>query len=257
MKKVALVTGGSRGIGLGIAEELAWGGFNLVLSGRRTASEVADSIEHLKHCGADVLYCVSDVSNAEARKSLLDSVRERFGRLDVLVNNAGVAPSTRADVLEITEESYETVMMINLQGPFFLTQAVSEWMLEQKGLDPEYTGVIINISSVSAETVSINRSEYCISKAGMSMMTKLFATRLGAHDISVFEIRPGIVKTDMTNAVVDKYNKLIMEGDLCVIKRWGFPSDVGVVAAAMASGRMPYCVGQVINVDGGLSLSRL
>jgi len=257
MKKVALITGGSRGIGLGIAEELAWGGFNLVLSGRSDASEVSESIEHLKHCGAEVLYCVSDVSFPEARKNLLQSVRERFGRLDVLVNNAGVAPATRQDLLDLTEESYDRVMMINLQGPFFLTQKTAQWMLEQKSLDNEYNGVIINIGSVSAEMVSLNRGEYCISKAGVSMMTQLFAARLSAHDISVFEIRPGIIKTDMTNTVVEKYNKLINEGDLCVMKRWGFPKDVGKVAAVMAAGKMPYSVGQVIKVDGGLSLQRL
>jgi 3-oxoacyl-[acyl-carrier protein] reductase len=227
------------------------------LSGRRNVSEVAEAIEHLKHCGAEVLYCVSDVSSSADRDDLQQSVRDRFGRLDVLVNNAGVAPATREDLLDMTEASYERVMMNNLQGPFFLTQQFAEWMLEQKSLDNNYTGVIINVGSVSAEMVSLNRGEYCISKAGVSMMTQLFAARLSAHDISVFEIRPGIIKTNMTNAVVEKYNKLINEGDLCVIKRWGFPEDVGKVAAVMAAGKMPYCVGQVIKVDGGLSLARL
>ena len=257
VKKVALITGGGRGIGLGVAEELAVSGFNLVLSGRRAESAVSESIEHLKQCGAEVLYCVSDVSHAEARKTLIHSVRERFGRLDVLVNNAGVAPTAREDVLAITEASYERVMTINLQGPFFLTQAVAEWMLEQKADHCEYAGTIINIGSISADVVSINRAEYCLSKAGMSMMTKLFAARLSDQGISVFEIRPGIIKTDMTKTAVDTYNQLINEGDLCVIKRWGFPADVGKVAAVMAAGKLPYCVGQVITVDGGLSLTRL
>ncbi len=257
MKKIALITGGSRGIGLGIAEKLAEEGYNLVLSGRRDPSEVEDALDLLRNLGARVLYCVSDISDAEARAKLLADTKEYFGRLDVLVNNAGVAPMARMDVLDTTEESYERVMMINLQGPFFLSQAAASWMLEQRGIDPEFCGTIINIGSISSKMTSLNRGEYCISKAGMSMMTKLFAARLSGHGISVFEIRPGIVKTDMTNSVAEKYNKLILEGDLCVIKRWGFPADVGTVAASMATGKMPYCVGQVITVDGGLSLARL
>jgi len=257
MKKVALITGGSRGIGRGIAEKLAKAGFNLVISGIRDAASVAGAVKHLEEMGAEVLYCVSDVSGSADRKELLSAVKERFGRLDVLVNNAGVAPDVRTDMLEVMEESFERVMKINLQGPFFLTQAVGEWMLLQKAYDSEYTGVIINIGSISAEVVSVKRGEYCISKAGMSMMTKLFAARLGGHDIFVYEIRPGIVKTDMTSKVEDKYNALIEGGDLCVMKRWGFPADIGKVAAAMATGQLPYCIGQVVTVDGGMTLQRL
>jgi len=257
MDKTALITGGSRGIGFGIAEKLVSEGYNLVLSGRRPVENVEDAVTHLRNIGKRVMYYVSDISKPEDRIRLLDQTREYFGRLDVLVNNAGVAPKARVDILDATEESFEHVMMINLQGPFFLTQAASEWMLEQRATIPDYEGVIINIGSISADVVSLHRGEYCISKAGMSMMTQLFAARLSAHGISVFEIRPGIVKTDMTNAVVDKYNKLIFEGDLCVIKRWGSPDDVGTVAAAMATGKMPYSVGQVITVDGGLTLPRL
>jgi 3-oxoacyl-[acyl-carrier protein] reductase len=257
MKKVALITGGTRGIGLGIAEKFAHEGFNLVLNGRKRPEEVEELISHLRDFGARILYRDGDIADARARTRLLEEARDFFGRLDVLVNNAGVAPDVRADLLDMTEESYERVMRINLQGPLFLTQAAAEWMLEQRSIDPQFRGTVINIGSISAEFVSLNRGEYCISKAGMSMMTKLFAARLGSHDISVFEIRPGIMRTDMTSAAADKYNRLITEGDLCVIKRWGYPADVGDVAVAMASGKMAYCVGQVITVDGGLSLQRL
>ncbi len=257
MKKVALITGGTRGIGMGIAEKFAHEGYNLVLSGRKRPEEVEDSFAPLRDLGARILYRASDIADAQARADLLTAAREFFGRLDVLVNNAGVAPEVRVDLMDMSEGSYERVMKINLQGPFFLTQAVAAWMLEQRAMEQRFCGTIINIGSVSSEFVSLNRGEYCISKAGMSMMTKLFAARLSGHEIAVFEIRPGIMRTDMTSAAADKYNKLILEGDLCVIKRWGYPADVGDVAVAMAGGKMAYCVGQVITVDGGLSLQRL
>ena len=257
MRKVALITGGSRGIGLGIAEKLARSNFDVVISGRRPAAEVADVVEQLRACGARVLYVASDIADSADRDNLIAEVRSKFGRLDVLVNNAGVAPQVRCDLLEMSEESFRRVMQTNLHGPFFLTQSVALWMLEQRAVDSDFKGTIITISSVSAEIASVNRGEYCISKAGLSMLTKLFAARLGGDEISVFEIRPGIIKSDMTNAVSDKYNKLIVESDLCVIKRWGLPEDIGEVALAMAEGKLPYCVGQVITVDGGVSLQRL
>lgn len=257
MRKTALITGGSRGIGFGIAEKLAAEGYNLVLSGRRPAEEVEDSIRHLRAIGSSVRYCVSDISNARDRSALIARTRECFGRLDALVNNAGVAPEFRVDILNTSEESFNQVLKVNLRGPFFLTQAVSEWMLKQRSDSSEYNGVIINIGSISADVVSLNRAEYCISKAGVGMMTRLFAARLSGYGISVFEIRPGIIKTDMTNAAEEKYSKLLQESDLCVIKRWGLPEDIGRVAAALATGKMPYCVGQVITVDGGLTLPRL
>ncbi|MDD2600694.1 MAG: 3-ketoacyl-ACP reductase [Kiritimatiellae bacterium] len=257
MKKVALITGGTRGIGRGIAEKLAEAGFNLVISGIRDAASVSETVRCLEGLGAEVLYCASDVSNEEDRKELLAATKARFGRLDVLVNNAGVAPNIRTDILEALEESFERVMKINLQGPYFLTQAVATWMLVQKSYDADHTGVIINIGSISAEIVSIKRGEYCVSKAGISMMTRLFAARLGGHDIHVYEIRPGMVKTDMTSKVEDSYTRLIEDGELSVIKRWGTPADVGTVAVAMATGQLPYCVGQVVTVDGGVTLPRL
>lgn len=256
-EKVALVTGGGRGIGLGICEKLAAEGFNLVLSGRSDASAVADAVAKLESMGTKVLYCAGDVSSAEDRATLLAKINEQFGRLDVLVNNAGVAPDVRADILEATEDSFEWLMKINLQGPYFLTQACANWMIEQKQADDSFSGCIINIGSISASVVSPNRGDYCVSKAGMGMMTLLFAARLGEFAIPVFEIRPGIIKTDMTTGVTEKYDNLIDNTELLVEKRWGVPEDIGKLAAAMARGDMPYASGQVIYVDGGLTMTRL
>lgn len=257
MKKTALVTGGGRGIGFGISERLAAEGYNLVLSGRSEASKVADAVAKLEALGADVLYCSGDVASAEDREAMLAEIRARFGSLNLLVNNAGVAPKVRADILEATEESYEWIMKINLQGPYFLTQAVANWMIEQKQADASFAGCIINVGSISATVVSPNRGDYCVSKAGFGMMSSLFAARLGEQGIPVYEIRPGIIKTDMTAGVTEKYDNLIFNTDLLVEKRWGLPEDVGKLAAAMARGDMPYASGQAIYVDGGLTMSRL
>lgn len=259
-KKVALVTGGGRGIGFGICEKLAADGFNLVLSGRSDVSKVADSVQALEEMGAEVLYCSGDVSSAADRAAMLAEIKERFGRLDVLVNNAGVAPKVRADILDeenATEEGFEWIMKINLQGPYFLTQACAKWMVEQKQADDSFAGCIINVGSISATVVSPNRGDYCISKAGLGMMTSLFAARLGEFAIPVYEIRPGIIKTDMTAGVTEKYDNLIYNTELLVEKRWGFPEDIGKLAAAMARGDMPYATGQAIYVDGGLTMPRL
>jgi NAD(P)-dependent dehydrogenase (short-subunit alcohol dehydrogenase family) len=257
MKKVALVTGGGRGIGLGICEKLAADGFNLVLSGRSDASKVADSIQTLEKLGAEVLYCSGDVSSAEDRATMLAAIKEKFGRLDVLVNNAGVGAKVRGDLLDVEQENFEWILQINLLGPFALTQAVSKWMIEQKRADNSFGGCIINIGSISATVVSPSRGDYCISKAAVGMMTSLFAARLGEHAIPVYEIRPGIIKTDMTAGVTGKYDALISETDLLVEKRWGLPEDIGRLAAAMARGDLPYATGQSIYVDGGLTMTRL
>ncbi len=257
MKRTALVTGGGRGIGFGICEKLASDGFNLVLSGRSDASKVADSVQALEAMGAEVLYCSGDVSSAIDRAAMLKEIKARFGRLDVLVNNAGVAPRVRADILEADEDSFEWIMKINLQGPYFLTQAVANWMIEQKQATDSFEGCIINVGSISATVVSPNRGDYCISKAGLGMMSSLFAARLGEFAIPVYEIRPGIIKTDMTAGVTDKYDNLIHNTELLVEKRWGLPEDIGKLAAAMARGDMPYASGQAIYVDGGLTLPRL
>lgn len=256
MKKVALITGGSRGIGFGVAVELAKSGFDIAINGMRDESAVTEAIDILKSHGAEVLYCQGNVAEAEDRASILQQIKQRFNRLNVLVNNAGVAPNERKDILEASEESYERVMKINLQGPYFLTQAVANYMIEQQEANADFEGCIINVSSISSDVVSINRGEYCISKSGMAMMTQLYAVRMGAHNIPVYEIRPGVIKTDMTAGVKDKYDKLIESG-LFVQPRWGLPEDIGKAASALANRYFPYSTGQVIMVEGGMTIPRL
>ncbi len=256
MKKVALITGGTRGIGLGIATEMAKAGFNLALSGKREEASVAAVLEDLAGLGSEVAYFRSDVSVNDERRHLVDAVIKRFGKITVLVNNAGIAPSERRDILDATEESFVEVLHVNLQGPYFLTQSVANRMIEIKKQLPDEFFCIINVSSVSASFASVNRGEYCISKAGIAMATKLWATRLGEFDIPVYEIQPGVIRTDMTSGVQKKYDLLFQDG-LAIQARWGLPSDVGKVAAAMATGSMPYSSGQVVMVDGGMSIQRL
>jgi len=255
-KKVALVTGAAQGIGRGIAERLAEEGADLAICDVRDESAVAHVLEGLREKGSDVLYCRADVGDREARERMLGRVREHFGRLNVLVNNAGVAPKVRADILEAAEESFERVMRINLQGAYFLTQAAARWMIELKEADASFEACIVNISSISATVASPSRGEYCISKAALSMATRLWAARLGEFDIPVYEVRPGIIETPMTAGVKDKYDRLIREG-LCVQSRWGTPGDVAAAVAMLVRGDLPYSTGQVISVDGGLTLERL
>lgn len=255
-KRTALVTGGSRGIGLGIALALAREGFDLGINGVRDESAVAESIKQLRDAGAKVVYCQGDIGSSESRKRILDTFFSEFDQLNILVNNAGVGPKQRLDLLETTEESYDFVVGTNLKGPFFLSQAAARHMVEQKEKDAEFKASIINVSSISATVVSINRGEYCVAKAGLSMVTQLFATRLGEIGIPVYEVRPGVIKTDMTAGVTDKYEKLIKEG-LCVQPRWGQPDDIGKVVASLARGDFPYSTGQVVMVDGGLTIPRL
>lgn len=254
--KVALVTGGARGIGLGISRELAQAGFDLAICGVRPAECVAAAVESLQQGGRQVLYCQTDISCAEDRRRLIDAVRDHFGRLNVLVNNAGVAPRERRDILDATEESFDEVLRINLRGPYFLTQQAARWMIEQKEEDDSFGASIIFISSISATVASVNRGEYCLSKAGIAMASRLWAVRLGASGIPVYEVRPGIVLTDMTSAVQDKYDRLIREG-LLLESRWGLPEDVGRCVRALAVGDLPYATGQVIVLDGGMTIARL
>jgi NAD(P)-dependent dehydrogenase (short-subunit alcohol dehydrogenase family) len=249
------VTGGSRGIGFGIAAALAREGFDLAVCGVRDEAAAAEALAKLRAGGREVLYVQADVSKAADRQRLLAAVRERFGQLNVLVNNAGIAPRMRRDLLEATEESFDEVLGVNLRGPYFLTQAVARWMIEQKK-QSDCAMCIINVSSVSATLASTGRGEYCISKAGLSMATQLWAARLGEFGIPVYEVRPGIAQTDMTAAVQAKYDKLIAEG-LLVQPRWGTPDDTGRAVAMLARGDLPYSTGQVIMVDGGLTLPRL
>jgi 3-oxoacyl-[acyl-carrier protein] reductase len=255
-KRVALVTGGSRGIGRGIAECLADSGFDLAINGVRNATQVADVIDALEKRGAAVEYCQGNVGEAADRQAMIDAVRDRFGRLDVLVNNAGVAPEVRADILDATEESFDRLISINLKGPYFLTQLAARWMVEQRQTDAGFHGVIVNISSVSATEASINRGDYCISKAGIAMATQLWAHRLAEYGITVYEVRPGIITTDMTAAVKEKYDKLMAEG-LTVENRWGEPHDIGRAVATLARGDITYGTGNVLRIDGGLTLRRL
>ncbi|HET6429097.1 MAG TPA: 3-ketoacyl-ACP reductase [Phycisphaerae bacterium] len=250
---VALVTGASRGIGAAIALELARAGCDVAVLDVLDCKETTSGVEA---AGRKALALIGDVSAAADRKAALAAIEERFGRLDVLVNNAGVAPKVRCDILEATEESYDRVMSINLKGPYFLTQAAANWMIRQRSERPDGWMCIVNISSMSAYTASPSRGEYCLSKAGVSMATKLWAARLAEHGIGVYEVRPGIIRTDMTAAVKDKYDQLIA-GGLIPIRRWGLPADVARAVAACARGDLKFSTGEVINVDGGFHLRTL
>ena len=255
MKPVALITGGASGIGLGISEALAGVGFRLVVSGRRDVADVAEALAALQE-RTEVMYCCSDVAVAEQREELLREVREHFGALHCLVNNAGVAPERRCDLLDATEASYERVMRINLQGPYFLTQSAANWMLDQQVKDPESFYSIINIGSISATVASPSRGEYCLSKAAMRMMTSLYAVRLAEHGIQVYEVQPGLTLSGMTDAVMEQYTRKI-EAGICLQPRWGTPEDNGKAVAALATGQFPYSPGAVIPTDGGLMIQKL
>ncbi len=251
-QRVALVTGGTRGIGLGIARALARDGWSLALSGLRRRDEIAHVIEELAGIAPAVDYWPADIRKASDRAQLLQSAVTRFGTLDALVNNAGQAPRVRADLLDATEESFTDVMNTNLQGPYFLTQAVARFLVEHQSA----ARAIVFVTSVSAEMASPNRGEYCVSKAGLSMAAKLFALKLAEHSIPVYEVRPGIVATDMTAGVRESYDRRIADG-LIPDARWGQPEDVGRAVAALLRGDIPYATGTIITVDGGLSIPRL
>jgi 3-oxoacyl-[acyl-carrier protein] reductase len=254
-RKVAAITGGGRGIGLGISTALAKEGFDLALCGQREESEV-ESLAGLRQLGAQVLYAKADVAKTADREAFLDAIRKRFGRLDVLVNNAGIAPKVRADILEAGEESFDDLIRVNLRGPYFLTQKAAQWMIAQKKDDPARVQSIINITSISATVASTNRGDYCLAKAALGMSNQLWSVRLAEFGIPVYEVRPGVIKTDMTAGVTGKYDALIANG-LIPQNRWGFPEDVGKAAAMLARGDLPYSTGQVIMVDGGMTLAKL
>jgi NAD(P)-dependent dehydrogenase (short-subunit alcohol dehydrogenase family) len=249
--RTAIVTGGTRGIGLGIARALAAEGWQVVVSGVRPAADVAGVLDELAGLGGSAHYCASDIAVAADRARLVAESIERFGAIDALVNNAGRAPSVRADILDAGEESFETLMRTNLQGPYFLTQQVARHMAEHR----RGAGIVF-VTSVSAELASINRGDYCVSKAGLAMAARLFAVRLAPLAIPVFEVRPGVIATDMTARVKDVYDRRIADG-LVPEGRWGTPADVGRVVAALLRGEAPYATGSVIHVDGGLALGRL
>jgi len=254
--KAALVTGAARGIGKAIGLELARRGFDVAVNDIVSPSHGETAIADFEGLAGRAVYVRADISRAEGRAALVERARQEFGRIDLLVNNAGIAPRKRLDLLEATEESFDEVLAINLKGPYFLTQLVARWMIELKGSLSDYRPQIVNTSSISAYTSSPARGEYCISKAGVSMMTKLYADRLAEHGINVYEIRPGIIQTDMTAPVREKYDKLIAEG-LTPIRRWGQPHDIALAVAAIAEGLLPFSTGEVINVDGGFHLRRL
>ncbi|HOC55964.1 MAG TPA: 3-ketoacyl-ACP reductase [Verrucomicrobiota bacterium] len=265
MNPVALITGASRGIGRGIALELAKVGYDMVVNfasntaaAHQTAADcLAAAREGNKSVRVEI--CQADIAKGEDRHQLIGFTRAVLGRLDLLVNNAGVAPDVRADILEASEASFDRLIDINLKGPYFLTQLAAGWMIEQRraSVPPAaFRPSIITISSISAYTASVNRGDYCMSKAALSMLTSLYAARLAEHGINVYEIRPGVISTDMTGPVKEKYDKMI-EGGLTPIKRWGTPEDVGKAVAAIAQGLLPFSTGEVINVDGGFHLRRL
>ncbi len=256
MSRIALVTGAGRGIGRGIALALAEKGWSLAVNYRGNRSAADETIAALHALGADALAVQADISAAADRRRLVDETVTHFGAIDLLVNNAGMAPRQRVDLLQMSEASYDEVLEVNLRGPFFLTQLVANAMIGQVETARATRPVIVNISSLSAYASSPNRGEYCISKAGMAMMTVLFADRLAEYGINVYEIRPGVIATDMTSVVKEKYDKLIGDG-LTPIRRWGEPDDVARAVLAIAEGYLPFSTGEVINVDGGFHLRRL
>jgi NAD(P)-dependent dehydrogenase (short-subunit alcohol dehydrogenase family) len=255
-RRVAIVTGASRGIGRGIALELSEVDCAVVVNfvrNEQAAREVADSINR---AGGRAIACQADVTSPEDRKRLLDHTLSEFGRIDTLVNNAAVPLSERVDLLDATEQSWDRILATNLKGPYFLTQLVAREMIRLRQADTASRPKIINISSVSAYAVSTNRGEYCVAKAGITMMTMLFADRLAEHGIHVFEVRPGVIETDMTAPVRAKYDRLFSQG-FAPIRRWGQPADVAKAVAAIVLDYLPYSTGEIINVDGGFHLRRL
>ena len=252
-QRAALVTGGARGIGAAIAVELARRGCDVAVL---DVVEAGQTVADVRAAGRQGLALTGDVTSGDDRAAALARIEETFGRLDVLVNNAGVAPNVRADILEASEESYDRVMNINLKGPYFLTQTVANGMIRRRRDRPDDWMCIVNVASMSSYTASPARGEYCLSKAGVSMATKLWAARLAEFGIGVYEVRPGIIATDMTAAVRDKYDKLIAEG-LTPIRRWGRPEDVALAVAACARGDLQFSTGEVINIDGGFHLRTL
>jgi NAD(P)-dependent dehydrogenase (short-subunit alcohol dehydrogenase family) len=256
MSPLALITGASRGIGRGIALELARAGsHDLVVNyaGNEAAALECKALCEKAFAGKRRVEIVqADISSAADRERMLDFVTREFGRLDLLVNNAGIAPTVRADLLEAGEESFDRLVAVNLKGPYFLTQKAAKIIIDSAPIEGAARAVV-NVTSISAYTVSTNRGDYCVTKAGLAMMTRLYAVRLAEYGIGVFEIQPGVIATDMTSTVREKYDKMFAEG-LAPISRWGEPSDIGKAVVAVASGFFPYSTGQVFNVDGGFHI---
>lgn len=256
MSKVAFITGGTRGIGLGIAKSLAQKGFDLALNGMRDKDSVLPVLEELEKYGIQAEYFQGNIGSKEDRSRILEGILEKFGKINVLVNNAGVAPKVRADILDVVEEDFDYVIDTNMKGTFFLSQAVAKSMIKSKEKNPEDFFTIITITSISAVLASTNRVAYCMSKSGLSMMNQTFAVRLAEYDIPVFEVRPGIIETDMTAGVKEKYEAQIANG-LTLEPRMGKPEDIGKTVAALAEGTLTYGTGQIITLDGGMTVGRL
>lgn len=255
MKKTAIVTGGSRGIGYGIAKQLGEDGYNIAILDINDPQKYQENLDALTNAGVDWYYQQGSITNKEDRERFVAAVVERYGDIDVLVNNAGVAPKIRNDILEMTEESFDYVVGTNTKGTMFMTQLVARQMLTQE-VKGRRRGVIVNISSSSVTVSSVSRGEYCISKAGVAMITMLFADRLAAHDIQVYEIRPGVIETDMTSVVHKKYSDLIEQG-VFPIARWGQPEDIAGAVSAFCSDKFLYSTGNYIDLDGGFHIRKL
>ena len=256
MAKTAIITGGNRGIGRGITLGLAEHGWQVMVNYFRNSDAAEETLGLIQAMGRNGAAIQADISRASDRQRLISKTMEEFGRIDLLINNAGMAPSQRLDILEVGEDSYDQVMTTNLKGPFFLTQQVACLMIDLLEAKTIKSPNIINISSISAYTSSPNRGEYCISKAGMGMMTSLYADRLAEYGIGVYEIRPGIIATDMTSGVKQKYDQLFDQG-VTPIARWGTPNDVANAVIAISQGYFPYSTGEIFNIDGGFHLRRL
>lgn len=258
-QKSVLITGASRGIGRGIALELAKAGHRVAINYAGNAEAAAEALTLVRAAGGDGFIVQGDVALAADRERLVAETVKNFGRIDLLVNNAGVAPKVRADLLDAGEESFDRLFSINLKGPYFLTQLIAKQMLAQAPDAEGFRGRIVNITSISVYTASINRGDYCMVKAGLAMMTKLFADRLANDGINVYEIRPGVIATDMTGAVKEKYDKLILQDErgITPIRRWGKPEDIGRAVKAIAEDCFPFSTGATFDVDGGFHLQRL
>jgi len=253
---VALVTGGSRGIGRAIAIELGRSGYAVAVNYAARADAAEETVRAIEEAGGRAFRVGADISDRDARQSMLDEIRSEYGRLDVLINNAALAPRERVDLLESTEEHYDRTLDVNLKGPYFLTQAVANWMVDQRREDAKRKMYIVNISSLSEYTSSILRPDYCLAKAATGMLTRLFADRLAEFDITVNQVRPGVIATDMTAAAKDKYDKLFAEG-FTPLSRWGQPEEIARSVRALVSGDFDFATGTSIDLDGGFHLHRL
>lgn len=256
MAGVALITGGRRGIGFGIAEALANQGWHIALNDIAPPEAVRDPVDKLTATGVNCQYFRADIADAVAREKLVNDVVSTFHNIHLLVNNAGVAPEVRTDILKADEASYARVMGINLKGPYFLTQKIAHHMIKNREYESDRFRAVINIASSNSQAASPDRGEYCVSKAGVSMATQLWAARLAEYRIPVYEIRPGIIHTDMTQPVTEKYDRKIENG-LLLQRRWGQPEDIGKAVAMLARGDLAYSTGQTLYVDGGQLIQRL